>query len=85
MFLSEAAPKRPSQNQINGQCGELLVADRTLAMGFVFHTLNRLEAGVDGVMELRDPLTQAMLGRWIGVQVKTTARRCGDVFILTTE
>jgi len=73
MFPAETPPKRLSQNQINGQRGELLVADRTLAMGFAFHALNRLEAGVDGVMELRDPATQAMLGRWIGVQVKTTA------------
>ena len=73
MFPAETPPKRLSQNQINGQRGELLVADRTLAMGFAFHALNRLEAGVDGVMELRDPTTQAMLGQWVGVQVKTTA------------
>lgn len=34
--------------------------------------LNRLETGIDGMMELRDPSTHAMLGKWIGVQVKTT-------------
>jgi len=32
-------------------------------MGFAFHGLNRLETGVDGMMELRDPLM------WIGVEV----------------
>ena len=41
-------------------------------MGFAFHGLNRLETGIDGMLELRDPQTQAMLGKWIGVQVKTT-------------
>jgi len=73
MFPPEVPPKRLSQNQINGQRGELLVGDRTLSMGFAFHALNRLETGVDGFLELRDPVTQAMLARWVGVQVKTTA------------
>jgi len=41
-------------------------------MGFAFHAQNRLETGVDGLMELRDPRTGQTLAKWIGVQVKTT-------------
>ena len=40
-------------------------------MGLSFHCLNRLETGVDGLLELRDPVTQAMLAKWVGVQIKT--------------
>jgi hypothetical protein len=64
--------KKLSQNQIIGQRGELLVGDRTLAMGFAFEGRNRLETGVDGFLELRDTQTGQMLAKWIGAQVKTT-------------
>ena len=64
--------KRLSQNQITGQRGEFLVADRTLAIGFVFDIRNRLETGIDGLLELRDPVSRETQARWIGVQVKTT-------------
>lgn len=64
--------KKLSQNQLLGQRGELIVADRTLAIGFVFDGRNRLETGVDGFLELRDPQTGQTLAKWIGVQVKTT-------------
>jgi hypothetical protein len=64
--------KQVSKSQITGQRGELLVADRTLAMGFIFDERNRLETGIDGTIELRDPVTEQTLARWIGAQVKTT-------------
>jgi hypothetical protein len=64
--------KKLSQNQIVGQRGEHLVASRTLAMGFAFDVSGRLETGIDGILELRDPQTGKMLARMIGVQVKTT-------------
>jgi hypothetical protein len=64
--------KKLSQNQITGQRGEFLVGDRTLAMGFGFDATNRLETGIDGFLELRDPQTGQTLARWIGAQVKTT-------------
>lgn len=57
---------------LDGYQGEQLTAARCTAMGFVFHGLNRLETGIDGMMELRNPQTGAMLGRWLSVQVKTT-------------
>lgn len=64
--------KKLTNNQIVGQRGELQVADRTLAMGFVFDGRNRLETGIDGFLELRDPTTGQTLAKWIGAQVKTT-------------
>jgi len=64
--------KKLSQNQITGQRGEFLVGDRTLAMGFSFDGRNRLETGIDGFLELRDPQTGQTLALWIGAQVKTT-------------
>jgi hypothetical protein len=71
-------PPRPSKKlspqQLVGQRGELQVADRALAMGFAFQGFNRLETGVDGMMELRDPTTHAMSAKWIGAQVKTTEK-----------
>lgn len=65
--------KKLSNSQLIGQRGELLVADRTLSMGFTFDVRNRLETGVDGFLELRDPQTGHMLANWIGAQVKTAA------------
>ena len=64
--------KKLSQNQIIGQRGEFLVGDRTLAMGFSFDARNRLETGIDGFLELRNPQTGQTLALWIGAQVKTT-------------
>jgi hypothetical protein len=64
--------KKLSQNQLIGQRGEFLIAERTLAMGFAFDARNRLETGIDGFLELREPQTGQMLAKWIGAQVKTT-------------
>ena len=66
--------KKLSQSQMVGQRGELRVAERTLSMGFVFDGRNRLETGIDGFLELRDPMTGQTLARWIGAQVKTTEK-----------
>jgi hypothetical protein len=52
-----------SKNQLTGQRGESLVADRTLAMGFAFDGRNRLETGIDGFIELRDPKTGQTLAK----------------------
>lgn len=64
--------KKLSHSQLIGQRGEHVVAERTLAMGFTFDVRNRLETGVDGLLELRDPQTGQTLAKWIGAQVKTT-------------
>ena len=65
--------KTLTKSQLIGQQGEHLVASATLAMGFNFDGRNRLETGVDGLLELREPLTGRVLANWIGVQVKATA------------
>ena len=64
--------KKLSNNQLTGQRGELLAADRTLSMGFAFDGRNRLETGVDAFIELRDPQSGQTLAKWLGAQVKTT-------------
>jgi hypothetical protein len=64
--------KNQTPNQLIGQRGELLAAERAMAMGLAFHVQSRLEAGIDGMLELRDQSTGRMLCQWIGAQVKTT-------------
>jgi len=68
-------PKKLSPQQITGQRGELLAAERALSMNLIFQPLGRLETGVDGVMEIQDPATGATTGKWIAAQVKTTENR----------
>ena len=63
--------KKITNAQVVGQRGELIVSDATLAMGFNYTGNNRLEAGTDGFIELRDPATGRALAKWVGVQVKT--------------
>jgi hypothetical protein len=41
-------------------------------MHFIYESRGRLEAGTDGIIELRDPKTGAPLGKLLGVQVKAT-------------
>ena len=64
--------KQLSQSQLIGERGELLAGERAMSMGFAFDQKGRLETGVDGMLELRDPRTGRMLAKWIGAQVKTT-------------
>ena len=60
--------------QIIGSQGESFVAERANAMGFMFTPYGRLEAGIDGVLEVRDPQSGTATGRLVAVQVKTKAR-----------
>ena len=64
--------KQLSLSQLIGERGELLAGERAMSMGFAFDQKGRLETGVDGMLELRDPRTGRMLAKWIGAQVKTT-------------
>lgn len=63
--------KKLSKSQLIGQRGELLATERTLAMGYAFQPTNRLETGIDGLLELRNQQTGQMLGRWVACQIKT--------------
>jgi Domain of unknown function (DUF4365) len=57
---------------VTGSSGETLVAARAQAMGFLFHPPGRLEGGLDGIIELRDPKTKGLTSDLIGVQSKAT-------------
>jgi hypothetical protein len=67
------ADKRITDNQVLGELGETIVKKMVLEMGFIYDPRGRLEAGTDGLIELRDPKTGAALGKLLGVQVKSTA------------
>ena len=62
-----------TDNQRNGELGETLVKAAILGLGHVFEGRGRLETGIDGTIEFRDPVTRKMLGKTVAVQVKTTA------------
>jgi hypothetical protein len=65
--------KTITDNQRNGELGETLVKAAVLRLGHVFEGRGRLETGVDGTIEFRDPVTGKMLGKTVAVQVKTMA------------
>ena len=65
--------KKITDNQILGELGEIAVKKLVLEMGMIYEHRGRLEAGIDGLIELRDPSTHAPLGKLLGVQVKSTA------------
>jgi hypothetical protein len=60
----------PSQPLI-GRQGESLVSARANAMGLLFSSYGPLEAGIDGLIEMRDPVTGVVSGRLVAAQVKT--------------
>ncbi|MEQ8933921.1 MAG: DUF4365 domain-containing protein [Zhengella sp.] len=66
--------KRITDNQVLGELGETAVKKIVLETGFIYENRGRLEAGTDGLIELRDPRSGAPLGKLLGVQVKATAR-----------
>jgi hypothetical protein len=65
--------KRITDSQILGELGETAVKKIVLESGFIYENRGRLEAGTDGLIELRDRRTGAPLGKLLGVQVKATA------------
>ena len=70
-YAIEARMKTGTDNQLNGELGETLVKATVIGLGHVFEGRGRLESGIDGTIEFRDPLTRRMLGKTVGVQVKT--------------
>ena len=65
--------KKTTDNQILGELGETAVKKLVLEMGMIYDHRGRLEAGTDGLVELRDPSNHAPLGKLLGVQVESTA------------
>lgn len=64
--------KRITDSQILGELGETAIKKLVLEMHFIYDPRGRLEAGTDGIIELRDPKSGAPLGKLLGVQVKAT-------------
>jgi Domain of unknown function (DUF4365) len=64
--------KRITDNQLLGELGETAVSKLVLEMQFIYETRGRLEAGTDGIIELREPKSGAPLGKLLAVQVKST-------------
>jgi hypothetical protein len=64
--------KRITDSQILGELGETAIKKLVLEMHFIYDPRGRLEAGTDGIIELREPQSGAPLGKLLGVQVKAT-------------
>lgn len=71
MTVVKARPKTISNSQITGEQGAAIVKERAHDMGFLFTTYGPVEAGIDGLIELRDSETGQVSGRLVAVQVKT--------------
>jgi hypothetical protein len=61
-----------TDNQLLGELGEAAIRKLVLEMKFIYEPRGRLEAGTDGIIELRDPKSGAPLGKLLAVQVKST-------------
>jgi Domain of unknown function (DUF4365) len=66
--------KKITDSQVLGELGETAIKKLVLEMQFIYDPRGRLEAGTDGIIELRDPNSGAPLGKLLGVQVKATQR-----------
>ncbi|MGD9671554.1 MAG: DUF4365 domain-containing protein [Hyphomicrobiaceae bacterium] len=64
--------KRITDSQMLGELGETAVRKLVLEMKFIYEPSGRLEAGTDGFIELREPISGTPLGKVLGVQVKST-------------
>lgn len=70
--------KTVTDNQLNGELGETLVKAQVARLGHVFEGRGRLETGIDGTIEFRDPVSGRMTGQTVAVQVKTRSDRSYD-------
>jgi hypothetical protein len=63
--------KKITERSLIGERGVALIRKRVLDMGYVWHD-RRVDAGIDGEIELRDPATEFALNRLILVQSKAS-------------
>ena len=68
--------------QLIGMQGETFVSTRANAMGFMYSRYGPLEAGIDGLLEIRDPEKGGVTGQLVAVQVKT---RKGGTYTAETD
>lgn len=61
-----------SNQSVIGQQGIVLIQERVLEMGWLWHQSSVFDAGIDGYIELRDPSTGAALNSILQVQSRAT-------------
>lgn len=66
--------KKIHGNSIIGQRGINLIERKILEMGYVWYPSGGIEAGIDGIIEIRDPDTGEASNAIIQVQSKATAK-----------
>jgi hypothetical protein len=66
--------KRIGQSDIIGEQGVALVRQIVLSMNFMFYETGGVEAGIDGMIELRDEATGEVSNRLLQVQSKATSK-----------
>jgi len=62
--------KKIPTTMVTGQKGVNLIESIVLSMGYAWHPTGSLEAGIDGFIELCDPVSRRALGSFVGVQSK---------------
>jgi hypothetical protein len=67
--------KRITDQQITGEQGIALIHARVSAMGFLWHPTGGTEAGIDGMIELRDGQIGTVTNQVVQVQSRATAGR----------
>lgn len=70
-----AKKKRIHNNDIIGERGIALIHQRVSAMGLLWYPSGGVEAGIDGVIEMRDSITGEVFNSIVQVQSKATASR----------
>jgi hypothetical protein len=63
--------KTITRQQIAGSQGEAFVREPAHDMGFLFNPYGQPEAGIDGLLELRNSVTGEVKGQLVGAQLKT--------------
>jgi len=64
--------KKVHKNSLIGQQGINLIEKRVLEMGFIWYPTGSVEAGIDGMIELRDSASGKVFNSIIQVQSKAT-------------
>lgn len=72
-WRSVSKRKQIDQRDITGQKGINLIEKTVLGMGCLWHPTN-LEAGIDGLIEIRDPATGVVTNCILQVQSKATTK-----------
>ena len=67
--------KKVPQQSIIGQQGANLIERIVLEMGYVWRATSIFDVGIDGEIEIRDPMTGVMTNTIIKVQAKATTRQ----------